>query len=81
MALRLAGARSVAVIVLGRHLAAGQAAVAAGQQEAGHQARFMADFSPAVMPFRVGLCAVHRAPAAADAAVLPGATRSPGAGT
>ena len=46
-ALRLAGARSVAVIVLGRHLDATAAA--------GGGARF----SPASMPFRPGLCAVH----------------------
>lgn len=48
-ALRLAGARSVAVVVLGRHL---DAAAAGGGR-----------FSPAVMPFRPWLCAVH-APAA-----------------
>jgi hypothetical protein len=48
-ALRLAGARSVALVVLGRHLDA--RAVASDR------------FSPAVMPFRPWLCAVH-APAA-----------------
>ncbi len=46
-ALRLAGARSVAVIVLGRHLDA-TAAASGG-----------AGFSPASMPFRPWLCAVH----------------------
>jgi hypothetical protein len=45
-ALRLAGARSVAVVVLGRHLDA--AATAGGR------------FSPAMMPFRPWLCAVHQ---------------------
>ncbi|HTS97268.1 MAG TPA: hypothetical protein VMI33_11640 [Streptosporangiaceae bacterium] len=45
-ALRLAGARSVAVIVLGRHLDAGPAAAGRG-------------FSPEAMPFRPWLCAVH----------------------
>jgi hypothetical protein len=54
MSLRLAGARSVAIIVLGRHLTAGDWA-AAGQHAAGR-----ADFSPAAMPFRLGSCAVHR---------------------
>jgi hypothetical protein len=44
-ALRLAGARSVAVIVLGRHLDA----------PGGRDDRF----SPRAMPFRLGLCAVH----------------------
>jgi hypothetical protein len=48
-ALRIAGARSVALIVLGRHLDA--AAAADGR------------FSPAAMPFCPALCAVH-APAA-----------------
>lgn len=48
MSLRLAGARSVAVIVLGRHLGADE------------HASCVADFSAAVMPFRLGLCAVHR---------------------
>jgi hypothetical protein len=48
-ALRLAGARSVALVVLGRHLDAR----AAGSDR----------FSPATMPFRPWLCAVH-APAA-----------------
>ncbi len=43
-ALRLAGARTVAVIVLGRHVSA--AALAAGR-------------APAAMPFRRRLCAVH----------------------
>jgi hypothetical protein len=50
-ALRLAGARSVAIVVLGRHLDATPA------DEDG------APFSPAGMPFRPWLCAVH-APAA-----------------
>ena len=45
-ALRLAGARSVAVIVLGRHLDA----PAPGRDDR---------FSPQAMPFRPGLCAVH----------------------
>jgi hypothetical protein len=44
-ALRLAGARSVALVVLGRHLDA--TADGAGR------------FSPREMPFRPGLCAVH----------------------
>jgi len=46
-ALKLAGARSVAVIVLGRHLAAGS-----WPPEA-------AAFSPAALPFCPALCAVH----------------------
>ncbi len=46
-ALKLAGASSVAVIVLGRHVAASPA-------QPGPAA-----FSPAVLPFRPGLCAVH----------------------
>ena len=50
-ALRLAGARSVALVVLGRHLDA----TAAGSDR----------FSPGAMPFRPWLCAVH-APAAAQ---------------
>ena len=45
-ALRLAGASSVAVIVLGRHVTADAAEQAAG-------------FSLAAMPLRLGLCAVH----------------------
>jgi hypothetical protein len=50
-ALRLAGARRVAVVVLGRHL---DATPAAGSR-----------FSPAAMPFRPLLCAVHEPAAAA----------------
>jgi hypothetical protein len=46
-ALKLAGARSVAVVVLGRHVAAPPARQAT------------AAFSPAAMPFRPWLCAVH----------------------
>jgi len=91
MVLRLAGARSVAVIVLGRHLAASAAALvsaaapasaaasAGGRQEPGQEARWMADFSPAVMPFRLGLCAVHgaaRRPAAGGDRVTRCAARS-----
>jgi hypothetical protein len=49
-ALRIAGARRVAVVVLGRHLDA--AAAASGR------------FSPALMPFQPRLCAVHQPPAA-----------------
>lgn len=45
-ALRMAGARRVAVVVLGRHLDA--EATAGGR------------FSPVTMPFRPGLCAVHQ---------------------
>jgi hypothetical protein len=45
-ALKLAGARSVAVVVLGRHVAPGPAAGAPG-------------FSLAAMPLRPELCAVH----------------------
>jgi len=69
MSLRLAGARSVAVIVLGRHLSADDC------RAAGQQASWLADFSPAVMPFRLGRCAVHSTSGGgrlADAAVLPG---------
>jgi hypothetical protein len=69
MALRLAGARSVAVIVLGRHLPAIGAA----------------DCSSSVMPFRLGLCAVHGAHLAAasqlNRPVASCVTREPGAGT
>jgi hypothetical protein len=46
-ALKLAGASSVAVIVLGRHVAASPAQPG------------LAAFSPAVLPFRPRLCAVH----------------------
>ena len=46
-ALKLAGARSVAVIVLGRHVAAAPWPPGA------------AAFSPAALPFRPALCAVH----------------------
>jgi len=84
MALRLAGARSVAVIVLGRHLAAAATARATASHQAGQQTRFMADFSPAVMPFRLGLCAVHcaaRDGLSHEAAVLQGASRDPGEDT
>lgn len=49
-ALRIAGARRVAVVVLGRHLDA--AAAASGR------------FSPALAPFQPWLCAVHQPPAA-----------------
>lgn len=52
LSLRLAGARSIAVVVLGRHLTA-------DDDHAAAQARLGADFLPAVMPFRLGLCAVH----------------------
>jgi hypothetical protein len=72
MALRRAGASSVAVIVLGRHLAAGPAA---GPAAAAIQAGWPRGFSSAVMPFRLGLCAVHCAPAAgrpAGPVALPG---------
>ena len=48
-ALKLAGAHSVAVIVLGRHVAAAPARPEPGA------------FSPAVLPFRPWLCAVHGA--------------------
>jgi hypothetical protein len=48
-ALRLAGARAVAVIVLGRHL--------------NDTATAGAGFSPASMPLRPSLCAVHGTPA------------------
>jgi hypothetical protein len=48
-AFKLAGARSVAVVVLGRHVAA-----ARDQPDP-------APFSPAVLPFHPGLCAVHGA--------------------
>jgi hypothetical protein len=49
-ALKIAGARSVALVVLGRHL---DVAAAGGGR-----------FSPAAMPFQPGLCAVHAPPAA-----------------
>jgi hypothetical protein len=52
-ALKLAGARQVAVIVLGRHLSA------PGRRPAAR------NFSPAAMPFRPECCAVHELPAAA----------------
>jgi hypothetical protein len=80
MALRRAGARSVAVIVVGRHLVG----PAAGRRADSRQASFTADFSPAVMPFRLGLCAVHCvAPGGRprDAMVSRGVTRSPREGT
>lgn len=48
-AFKLAGARSVAVIALGRHVAAAPAQPGPGV------------FSPAVLPFRPWLCAVHGA--------------------
>ena len=48
-ALKLAGAHSVAVIVLGRHVAAAPAQPGPGA------------FSPALLPFRPWLCAVHGA--------------------
>jgi hypothetical protein len=53
-ALRLAGARSVAVIVLGRHVAAPVLAAAPVPAAASAAGR-----APAVMPFRPALCAVH----------------------
>jgi hypothetical protein len=73
MSLRLAGARSVAVIVLGRHLGADDH----GDPAAGRPARGMADFSPAVMPFRLGLGAVPGTAGGQpdDPTVLPGAAR------
>jgi hypothetical protein len=52
MALRRAGARSVATVVIGRHLSLGPEALRA--------------FSPAAMPFSVGSCAVHGGTAHAD---------------
>jgi hypothetical protein len=58
-ALRLAGARSVAVIVLGRHVSApGPGGAGAGRWPG----------LAAAMPFRPGLCAVHGALGPADAA-------------
>lgn len=53
-ALRLAGARSVAVIVLGRHLSAPGPGAAAARVTGAAAAR-----AAAAMPFRPWLCAVH----------------------
>ncbi len=55
-ALRLAGARSVAIVVLGRHVHPGTARPAAA---AGGAAASAAGRAAAAMPFRPGLCAVH----------------------
>jgi len=73
MALRLAGARSVAAVVLGRHVStvtprSGQpscAVIRPGQHGLPEPASRLSEVGPASMPFRPERCAVHRGDCAA----------------